>query len=108
MLGAAGGPPSSGSGGSFGAARAGAALSVACEAPRRERLAGTGLDPEKAVLARGRVTSGGPQESPRPDPLTLDTLRPGLGEPEAAPEPDPPRRRHAASIRRSCSASATP
>ncbi|MGY2052030.1 molybdopterin cofactor-binding domain-containing protein [Methylobacterium sp. JK268] len=58
VLGDTADPPSSGSGGSFGAASSGSALYVACEELRRQILAKTDLEPANAVFAEGRVASG--------------------------------------------------
>jgi xanthine dehydrogenase YagR molybdenum-binding subunit len=65
ILGDTADPPSSGSGGSFGAASSGSALYVACEALRDKLLAKTDLEPANAVFAEGRVTSGNRSEELR-------------------------------------------
>ncbi len=52
-------PMASGSGGSFGAASSGSALYVACETLRAQLAKKAGVDPEAAVFADGRITSGG-------------------------------------------------
>ncbi len=52
-------PPSSGSGGSFGAASAGSALYVACEKLRALLAEAAGIDPERAEFGNGRVEGEG-------------------------------------------------
>ncbi|WP_375457270.1 molybdopterin cofactor-binding domain-containing protein [uncultured Methylobacterium sp.] len=56
-------PAAAGSGGSFGAGSAGSALYVACDNLRRKLVAATDLNPDGAVFADGRVTSGNRSEA---------------------------------------------
>ena len=52
-------PPSSGSGGSFGAASAGSALYDACEKLRTQLAEAAGIDPAHAEFGDGRVSGDG-------------------------------------------------
>ncbi len=72
ILGDTADPMSSGSGGSFGAASSGSALYMACEDLRRQLLAKTDLNPDNAVFADNRITSGNRTASLR------DLIGPGL------------------------------
>jgi xanthine dehydrogenase YagR molybdenum-binding subunit len=56
-------PPTRGSGGSFGAASAGSALYVACEALRTRLAQSAGIDPAQAEFADGHVRGGGKSAS---------------------------------------------
>ena len=52
-------PPTSGSGGSFGAATSGSALYDACEKLRAALAHSAGIDPAQAVFADGKITGSG-------------------------------------------------
>jgi xanthine dehydrogenase YagR molybdenum-binding subunit len=56
-------PKAAGSGGSFGAGSAGSALYVACDNLRQALLQTAGMNPDGAVFAEGKVTSGDRSET---------------------------------------------